>query len=95
MKLKQKKDNQKRESEFPQDAYLSELEKASLEVQELVVQTKQKAEELYLKLPELEEFTEVEKHADSIQRAAVIMSKTAARTYAISDELNEIGRAHV
>lgn len=88
MRLSKKKDNQIPELEFPQEAYLSELEKASLEVQELVVQTKQKAEELYLKLPELEEFTEVEKYADSIQRAAVTMSKTAARTYAISDELN-------
>jgi len=70
------------------DTYLSELEKASLELQDIAEKTKQRAEEFYSQMTELEDFTEVEKKVESLNRAAVNMSKTAAQTYIISDELN-------
>lgn len=85
-----KKDVKKQRAEEirPEDAYLSEIEQASLELQEITERTQQKAEEFYLQLPELEDFSEVEKRAESLNRAAVNLSKVIAQTYAVSDELN-------
>jgi len=71
-----------------EDTYTSVVENESQELQKLVEQTKEKAEQFYLKMPELKDFTEVERQVDSLRRAAVTMSKTAAKTYAISDELS-------
>ena len=71
-----------------EEPYISKLETASQELQKLVEQTKQNAEEFYLKMPEIEEFTEIEQHVDSLKRAAITMSKAMTQTYAVSDELS-------
>lgn len=86
--MKKKKDKQDIILPVTEPTYISELEKASLKLQELTEQTKEKAEQFYLEMPELEEFKEVEQQVDSLRRAAVTLSKTAAQTYAISDELS-------
>lgn len=88
MKKRKQKVNLEQGMVLPEDVYISKLEKASQELQELAEQTKQKAEEFYLKMPELDDFTEVEQHVDSLRRAAVAMSKSMAQTYAVSDEIS-------
>lgn len=86
--MKKKKDNPDTIILVTESTYISELERESLKLQELTEQTKERAEQFYLEMPEMEDFAEVEIHVDSLRRAAVTMSKTMAQTYAISDELS-------
>lgn len=86
--MRKKKEKAENEEKALETAYISELEKASLELQELVEQAKEKAEQFYLKMPEMDEFTDVEQRVDSLRRAAVTMSKMVAQTYAVSDEMS-------
>lgn len=88
MKKRKHKVNQEQVVKLPEDAYISELEKASLELQDIVERTKQRAEEFYQQIPELEDFAEAEKKVDSLKRAAVNMSKVMTQTYVISDEIS-------
>lgn len=88
MKMRKKKVNQIPEQVLSEDVYISEIEKASLELQDIAEQTKQKAEEFYLQMPELEDFSAVERRVDSLKRATANMSKVMAQTYAVSDELS-------
>ena len=88
LKTKKREDKRKKVNDAAEPAYISEIEKESLKLQVLVEQSKQEAEEHYLKLPELADFHEVDQQVDSLRRAAVTMSKTIAQTYAISDELS-------
>ena len=86
--MKMRKDKQDAILPRTESTYISELEKASLEVQGLTEQTKEKTEQFYLEMPKLKDFVEMEQQVDSLRRAAVTMSKTMAQTYAISDELS-------
>ena len=86
MKVKKQKIHQP-EKQSQLDSYVSEIEKASLELQEVANKTKNKAEEIYLQIPEMESFEEIDKRVESLNRAATNMSKTLAQTYFISDEL--------
>lgn len=88
MKKSKQKNIRLQESVLAEDVYVSEIEEESLKLQQIVEQTKQGVEEFYLKMPELKEFSEVEKRVDSFRRATVTMSKVIAQTYAVSDELN-------
>lgn len=83
-----KKEKQIQEQNYSEVTYISELEKASLELQEIAEQTKQRAEEFYQQMPELEDFVETEKKVESLKRAAANLSRTMVQTYAISDEIN-------
>ena len=88
MKKRKQKRSQEQENMLAENTYISELEKASHELQELAEQTKEKAEKFYSEMPELENFAEVELQVESLRRAAVNMSKTIAQTYSVSDELS-------
>lgn len=81
------KKNTTEEKMIPHSAYISDIEKASQELQMVAEQTKKSAEEEYLRLTELGDFSEVEKQVDSLRRAAANMSKAMAQTYEVSDEL--------
>lgn len=88
MNKMKKIEKQLRNPEIPEGAYITELEQESRKLQELAEQTKKQAEEEYVKLPELEDFTEVEKKVESLKRASAVMLKTMEQTYAVSDEMN-------
>ena len=84
---KRSRKNIKDEKIIPQDAYISDIERASQELQAVAEQTQKSAEEEYLRLTEREDFSEVEQQVASLRRAAANMSKAMAQTYEISDEL--------
>ncbi len=86
--MKEKRKKQVQEQTITEVTYITEMEEASQELQKLTEQMKQKAEEFYLKMPELDDFTEVEQQVDSLRRAAVNMSKAVAQTYTVSDEMS-------
>ncbi len=86
MSKKEKTINQTQSA--PEELCVSEIEKFSLELQDIVEQMKNKAEEVYPQMPEMEDFAEVEKQVESLKRATVNMSKAMAQTYSISDELS-------
>ena len=88
MKKRRQRGNQEQENMLAENTYISELEKASQELQELAERTKEKAEMFYSEMPEMESFAEVELHVESLRRAAVNMSKTVAQTYSVSDEIS-------
>ena len=86
--MKEKRKKQVQEQMVTEVTYLTEMEEVSQELQKLTEQMKQKAEEFYRKMPELDDFTEVEQQVDSLRRAAVNMSKAVAQTYTVSDEMS-------
>ena len=76
------------EQKEAEGCFISEVEKVSVLLQQTAEQVKSTADEFYMNMSETKDLTEVERHAESLKRAASNTSKALAQIYVVYDELN-------